>query len=216
MSALHPKVLLVEGDEDKRVIPYLMEANGVRWGERKDPKAVYIEAYGGVEKLLEPAQIETQLKASGLEALGVLIDADEDPVSRWQAVRHRALKRFPGLPPDLPATGLVHAEDGLRFGVWIMPDNQRRGMLETFLTFLRPADNPALNAHALEACRAAKTLAAPYKDAHADKAHLHTWLAFQDPPGRQLHQAVLERLLDPSSPHAAPFLAWFKALFALP
>ena len=27
----HSKKLLVEGDADKRVVPYLMEANGVMW-----------------------------------------------------------------------------------------------------------------------------------------------------------------------------------------
>lgn len=40
---IHPKVLLVEGNEDKRVIPELIEANGVVWGETPDeaiiPKA---------------------------------------------------------------------------------------------------------------------------------------------------------------------------------
>lgn len=29
------KKLLVEGAEDKRVIPYLIEANGIPWGENK-------------------------------------------------------------------------------------------------------------------------------------------------------------------------------------
>ena len=164
---------------------------------------------------VEPGQIETQLKASGLEALGVLIDADEDTDRRFQQVRSRGLKRFPSLPPALPPGGLVHEEDGLRFGVWIMPDNQSRGMLETFLTFLRPAGNPALDTHAQESCAKAKALAAPYKDVHADKARIHAWLAWQDPPGRQLHQAVLERILDPSSPHAAAFVTWVKKLFAL-
>jgi hypothetical protein len=46
------KVLLVEGDEDKRVIPYLIEANGIRWGERNEPKVVDIEAYDGVDDML--------------------------------------------------------------------------------------------------------------------------------------------------------------------
>ncbi len=32
----NPKKLLVEGDEDKRVIPQLIEANGIRWGESRD------------------------------------------------------------------------------------------------------------------------------------------------------------------------------------
>jgi len=27
-------------------------------------------------------------------------------------------------------------ESGIKFGVWMMPDNQSRGMLETFLAYL--------------------------------------------------------------------------------
>ena len=30
-----PKKLLVEGQDDKRVIPELIEKNGIRWGETK-------------------------------------------------------------------------------------------------------------------------------------------------------------------------------------
>ncbi|MGK7904814.1 MAG: hypothetical protein AB4352_26095 [Hormoscilla sp.] len=35
MTGLHKKKLLVEGDSDKRVIPVLIEANGIPWGEKK-------------------------------------------------------------------------------------------------------------------------------------------------------------------------------------
>jgi len=35
-------VLLVEGSEDLRVIPQLMEANGIPWGNKKN-QIVYIE-----------------------------------------------------------------------------------------------------------------------------------------------------------------------------
>ncbi|WP_243147109.1 DUF3226 domain-containing protein [Scytonema sp. UIC 10036] len=40
------KKLIVEGEQDKRVIPYLIEANGIPWGNTKEKAAVYIEAYG--------------------------------------------------------------------------------------------------------------------------------------------------------------------------
>jgi 5S rRNA maturation endonuclease (ribonuclease M5) len=35
MAEIHSKVLLVEGKQDVRVIPELIEANGVPWGKRK-------------------------------------------------------------------------------------------------------------------------------------------------------------------------------------
>lgn len=42
MGSVHKNVLLVEGSEDKWVIPELMEANGIDWGDQKNP-IVYIE-----------------------------------------------------------------------------------------------------------------------------------------------------------------------------
>jgi hypothetical protein len=62
---------------------------------------------------------------------------------------------------------------------------------------------------------AARKSGAPDKDAHLDKARIHTWLAWQDPPGRQLHQAIMERILAPESENAQPFIRWFKELYML-
>ncbi len=39
----NPKKLLVEGKEDERVIPQLMEANGIRWGEKRPEWVVEIK-----------------------------------------------------------------------------------------------------------------------------------------------------------------------------
>jgi len=38
----------------------------------------------------------------------------------------------------------------------------------------------------------------------------------KDDPGRQLHDAIKQAMLDASHPYAAPFVAWFKALYELP
>lgn len=209
-------MLLVEGREDVRVLPELLEANGVDWGP-KGQEVVRIEPHGGIDLLLKPGVIETHLKASRVEAVGVLVDADDEPQSRWEAVRNCCLKSFAMLPRELPATGLVVTNDrGIRFGLWIMPDNGSQGMLETFLAGLLPASSPSpLWELSLSVLAEAKAQGAPFKDAHVDKARIHTWLAWQDPPGRPLHNAIIETILDPRSPTAAPFVAWFRELFAV-
>ena len=102
----HPKKLLVEGDTDKRVIPYLMEANGVAWGPRENP-VVFIQAYGGIDELLRRKVIENELKASGLEALRVLIDANGDSLGRWNQVRDRYRDQFDDLPDEIPESDWV-------------------------------------------------------------------------------------------------------------
>ncbi|MCH8851997.1 MAG: hypothetical protein IID41_05025 [Planctomycetes bacterium] len=211
-----PKKLLVEGEEDKRVIPQLIEANGIRWGENPDTWIVEIDQCDGFEKMVKQGLIETELKTSGLEVLGIIADANDKAEERWESLRNRCREFFPQLPDELPATGLIHtSETGLKLGVWLMPDNRSHGMMETFLTYLVPDDRNSVLKYAESARDQARALGAPYKDVHADKAKIHTWLAWQDPPGQQLHSAVMQHLLDPCSPHAAAFVKWFRSLFGI-
>lgn len=215
-SKVHPKRLLVEGREEQRVIPELIEKNGIAWGSNKDSWIVKIDEFDGVEKLLKPGVIEAELKSSGLSHLGILVDADDVLENRWAAIRDRCSKAFPNLPKTFPNTGIIAENDvGLRLGVWIMPDNITAGMLETFLGFLVPDTQDQLFVAAQESARNAKELGATYLDAHASKANIYTWLAWQDPPGRQLHQAVLQEILSPRSPHAQPFVSWFRQLYQI-
>ena len=114
----------MEGAKDLRVIPYLMEANGVVWVPDVDP-VVHIAPNNGAEQLLKKGVIESELRASGLEALGVVIDANGDARRRWSQVGDRCRNEFDGLPDEIPEDGLkVNHRDGPRFGVWIMPDNR--------------------------------------------------------------------------------------------
>ena len=210
---IRPKKLLVEGGTDKRVVPYLMEANGVVWESAGQP-VVYIEPYGGINDLLKPGVIESELKASGLEALGVMVDANGDAHNQWKRVRTRCHDQFDQLPHDIPAGGLdVFHSDGPRFGVWIMPNNQFSGMLEDFLIQLIPDDSQRLYELAQNCVSEAARHAAPFKEVHKKKAEIHTWLAWQDEPGPQLHQAVHHRVLDPEKPESQSFVNWFRSLF---
>lgn len=49
---IHAKKLLVEGGTDKRVMPFLLEANGIAWNAAGQP-VVHIESYGGVDEMLK-------------------------------------------------------------------------------------------------------------------------------------------------------------------
>ena len=82
-TRIHPKKLLVEGDEDKRVIPELIEANGVTWGEKADDAIVFIKQFGGISNLLRLAVIEAELKESGVEIVGIMIDANNGEVTAF-------------------------------------------------------------------------------------------------------------------------------------
>jgi hypothetical protein len=214
------KLLLVEGEEDKRVIPQLVEANGVNWGEKKGEWIVEIKPLGSVEKLLDKEEINIQIKTrENLKIIGIILDADEFPANRWQSIRNCLIEIYPDLPEQLPATGLIHPGE-IKVGVWMMPDNKERGMLETFLQFLLPENGKALWDFSEQSCQQAKVIQAKeqgycFKDCHSDKAKIHTWLAWQDPPGRQIHQAIMERILSSDSPQAEVFMQWFCDLFEI-
>ncbi|MFM6531338.1 MAG: DUF3226 domain-containing protein, partial [Dolichospermum sp.] len=126
------KKLLVEGEDDLRVIPELIEKTGINWVENKKP-IVTIKQIGGKDNLTSNL-ISTELQVSGLTHLGVMVDADDDAFLRWQSIRNACLANIPYLPESLPENGLIiNTPDNQKFGVWIMPDNQSRGMLETLM-----------------------------------------------------------------------------------
>ena len=93
MAKPHPRLLLVEGREDKFVIPQFME-KFIPWGESNEPQKwpVLIKDFDGIEPLLKPGAIEVELKSPGLKALGVMVDANSDPVSRFRSIRDRVIK----------------------------------------------------------------------------------------------------------------------------
>ena len=216
MARFNPKRLLVEGDEDRRVIPEVMD-KFVAWGETKAQAVVEIESSGGIERLLEPGAIEAEINLPGLQALGIIIDADDQRAGRWASVVRRCREGLPDFPEVLPDGGLIYqATTGLRVGVWIMPDNQSSGMLETFLGQLIPIEQDQLWAFAQQASAEAKEKhRAPCSDSHRDKADIHTYLAWLDPPGQQLHHAVLHKALEGRTPLGLRFARWFVGLFEL-
>jgi hypothetical protein len=208
------KRLLVEGRTDQYAIAGLMR-HFVAWGQTAAEWPVTVTAEGSREQILASGVISTYCKGTGIEALGIVLDANESLESRWQGVRCRCRELFPKFPDTLPADGLVYEEGTPRIGVWIMPDNQSPGVLETFLARLIPDPNCGLWVHVKDSTAKASALGAPFKRKHLDKAHVHTWLAWQDPPGPPLGESLTTKRLDPHAPAAAPFVAWFKRLFHL-
>jgi hypothetical protein len=205
----------VEGKDDLYSVVGLMRGH-VEWPQDVASAPVYIRDCDGKEGIFADGFLAAVLKQSGLRALGVLVDADENCQSCYERVRVRCVSTFPTLPRSIPHGGLiVENADGLRLGVWIMPDNASSGDLETFLRYLVPKEMEPLWMHAVESADSARGLGAPHTVVQVAKANIHTWLAWQEPPGQPLGIALTAKVLDPASAEAQPFVDWFRSLYGL-
>ena len=217
MPASKSNVLLVEGLTDLVVIAELAEAHGISWHKGEEPVDIVPLGTKTPAKKLEKPKVTSRLLQTGLKNLGVVLDADDASYKSWELVRVWFVDEFQDLPNELPEAGYISEANprGQRLGVWIMLDNRSTGTLETLLKKLvRPASNAVLE-HAVKACEQAKQLGAPFKAVHAEKAHVFTWLAWQDEPGRNLKHMDFGDVFDPRSRHAQPFITWFQKLFEI-
>ena len=205
-----PFRLLVEGKDDLHSITNLLQRHGYDWN--KTASAPYVHDSGGIEPLFDalPLALKSHVR------VGVVVDADLSSTNCWARVG--AILRANGItPPPAPnPQGLVVSVAGAsrleRFGIWIMPNNQASGVLEDFLQRLVPAGDRCWM-HADVSTKQARALGGPLKENDHTKGAIHTWLAWQDPPGQPFGTALNARILNHDSPEALAFVAWFKRLF---
>ena len=103
---------------------------------------------------------------------------------------------------------------GLVWGVWLMPDNRNAGALEAFLRDLIDQPDPLL-CLAERSAKKVKQLGARYSDHDAQKAVLHTWLAWQKDPGRPYGVAIKARFFGVHSAATDRFVTWFQRVFGV-
>jgi hypothetical protein len=203
----HAKVLLVEGRDDREVVYQFCNHRGIANRERFDVEAC--EGHAGLRARLGP-----ELKTDR-DTIGILIDADADPESRWQSLRDLLTDHYGDRVPAQPVPGgLILGSEGTwgkRCGVWLMPDNASSGMLEDFLQELIP-DVDTLLRHARQVVAALPETR--FIQEHRAKAEVHTWLAWQEEPGTSLGLA-LRRYLDADHALARQFHDWLVKLFAV-
>ncbi len=217
--------LLVEGPDEMNVIWRLLEVRGYHRLQEpakshKAPKITRLQSDEAELEILEAGSkdqvlqsISVTWKAEWPHNLGAVLDWDfefEKQTKPWPSLRARILKAtdgkpLSGLPSELelpPRDGLVMSDDdGRRLGAWIMPDNENKGTLETFVsTMIRPG-----NALALWEKAQADVAAIPMKlfgETKHHKACMHTWLAWQEEPGLPMRIAIRAKYLEAYSPAA--------------
>jgi hypothetical protein len=201
------RVLLVEGKNDEYVVRRICDRLGLV--NIKD-----IRPQAGKAPLLE--MLPVQLQESDIAVLGVILDADTDLAASWQSVADRLREAgYQGIEPlpDKNGTILMPPSGSNllpKIGIWLMPNNCVPGILEDFLQFLVP-EGDALLPHARQAIGTLPERR--FSDAQESKVLIHTWLAWQEEPGKQYGQAITARYLDTGLPLAKTFTAWLQETF---
>ena len=178
------------------------------WQRHSAESPFCIKEKDGVDKLLKA--IEVEVKASGLQALGILLDANTNPAGRWDAVKDRLEQANINPPKNLSASGTI-IESHPRVGVWLMPDNTAPGELENFVAKMIPASDTVwpLSQSYIDGIPCAERKFSKKKKA---RAQVHAWLAAREDP-RQMGAAIGARDLNVDGPLCQSFLAWLKRLF---
>jgi hypothetical protein len=207
--------LHVEGRDDQHAIVNLLIRHGLDYDCKPWPAEFpEVKPSGNVEGLLDGIRIAVQLSTG--RAVGFVLDADSPLLDRWQAVRDRLRGVDIDIPEQPAADGFVGLSPTYRsrVGVWLMPDNQHDGKLESFLRTLVD-ENDSLIEHAALATDTAKDLGAEFGKVDRIKAVLHTWLAWQKEPGRPFGTAIRAKYFRHDSEAARAFVAWFKQLYGI-
>ena len=203
------RVLLVEGTDDKHVLKHIC-------GNRGIPHLDDVATHGSVENLLDSVPLRLRVSEDG-DIVGVVIDADTNVAARWQSLRDRLTGIGYQSVPDSPAADgtIIDPPPGTllpRVGIWIMPDNQTKGILEDFLRFLIPVGSQ-LFGHVTSSVATIPESDLRFGDLAKPKALIHTWLAWQKDPGTPFGTAITARFLDPDVAQVDVLVSWLNRLF---
>ncbi len=196
------RILLVEGEDDEHVVRHLYKkACGIEPNFR-------IVNQRGYEKLLEALGVH--LKQSGLQTLGVVVDADDDREARWQELAASAKKCAVSLP-DVPDASGTMVEGPPRVGIWLMPDNLRAGELEDFARELIPSEDTVWPL-AKRYIAGIPEHDRKFKPGKLSRANLYAWIASREQPQR-IGAAIGAGDLDIEARLGRRFVQWLRTLF---
>ncbi len=234
-------LLLVEGPDDVHVVSQLLNTHGLTSLRNDKDKGVNplklffgdtpldIAPVADADEMIGRFEAALEFGSVRPKAVGLILDFDapnETQANNRDIAVKDAIRRLQdkGCRWDMPTDFTVLAPEGFvadsadestpRIGIWLMPNNQGRGMLETFLQQLIPTERSDLLDHARNSTDAAKEKhQAPFLPVHRDKAVVHTFLAWMDKPGRPFGVSFQNGSFDANAPLAQSFIRWLQRLF---
>ena len=195
-------VLIVEGRGDKSVVEGLCA--------RCAPSpSFHVEPKDGIDTLLD--DLGADILASDRQSVGIVVDANDDALARWTAVKDRLADEGVYIPDFPEASGtIIKGEGGRpRIGVWMMPDNCSVGELEDFVVEMIPSDDqvwPLSQRYIEEIPNPA------FRESKMLRAQLYAWLAARESP-RHMGLAIRAKDLDLDGDLCKKFVDWLMRLF---
>ena len=194
-------VLLVEGQDDKHVVRHLSRRHD-------DMPEFCIFDKGGIQDLLEDIGLE--LRVPGRQALGIVVDANDDLNARWNAVVARLKEENIEISGSRSPSGSI-VESTPRVGIWLMPDNRTPGELEDFVTEMIPDDDP-IWPRARRYIDGIPEADRKFSEKKIPRARIHAWLATREDP-RRMGAAIGARDLRVDGVLSTKFAEWLRRLF---
>jgi hypothetical protein len=208
--------LLVEGSHEKHIILALQD----RWiKESKLTEKILefkeINEGTGIDDFIK--SLSTHLRQSDIEQLGIVIDADQDIVSRWRTLQNTLGEAgYQNIPasPEADGTIILAPENSLlpRLGVWLMPDNESNGILEDFVNSLIPGEDDLIEL-AQKAVGSIPEEKIRFSGNSKSKAIIYTWLAWQKKPGAPPGLCIKAQWLNADGPKVGLLMSWLKRLY---
>ena len=197
-------LLIVEGVDDKHVALHI-------WNRIGSIPSFNVFERGPVEEMLK--SIEFDVRTPGCNAIGFLVDADNNPTARWDGISNRL--RMAGIDspvtPDANGTVIAATDDMPRIGIWLMPDNQSHGELEDFVAQMIPDIDPVWPLSQDYISRIPNDHR-EFAENKTSTAEVYAWLATREDP-RQMGAAIGARDLDIDGDLCTCFTDWLNRLF---
>lgn len=208
--AIRKKVLLVEGINDKHVINNLLKAHDLE-------NLITIRDKEGISNIL--ATLKTEVDANQ-DFLGIVVDANSSLDSRWQSLSDKLKDKeigYSNVAENPVKDGLILDSQGFlpKFGVWVMPNNELVGKIENFIRLLVAEERENLWQIAEKVVGEIPAEEKLFAEKDIIKAQVHTFLAWQDEPGRPMGESITRRYFQIDAPEALNFVEWIRNLFEL-
>lgn len=192
------RLFLLEGKTDEIIVSAVMETLRIQ--------NVQFEVCSGIRNLLN--DLPALIKESDMRSIGIIVDANESLETRWESIRDKLIRS--DLEIELPKTpchcGTVQEFGDQVIGIWVMPDNQKSGVLEDFFAELIPKDD--VWELACDFVERAMDKGIPVNES---KSKVYAWLSIVA-PGMQMGTAFKANKIEFDTTNYKNFENWIKAL----